>query len=164
MSFEESKQSGSPHHFLAKLVGGWIGTTKLWLEPDVLTDESPVQASFQLVLGGRFAMYLYQGSVEGEPQQGIFTFGYNTLSDQYEASWVDSFHNNTAIMFCVGSAKENGFYVLGGFPDPAGGPDWGWRTEVELLDNDHLVITAYNISPESDEAKATETRLTRVKK
>jgi len=164
MSFEESNQSGSPHHFLAQLVGGWIGTTKLWLEPDVLTDESPVQGSVQLVLGGRFALYLYTGSVEGEPQQGIFTFGYNTLSDQYEASWVDSWHNNTAIMFCVGSAKENGFLVLGGFPDPNGGPDWGWRTEVELVDEDHLVITAYNISPEGGEAKATESILTRVKK
>ncbi|HLO29470.1 MAG TPA: DUF1579 domain-containing protein [Anaerolineales bacterium] len=164
MTFEESRQSGSPHHFFTKLVGGWIGTTKLWLEPNVLTDESPVQGSVQLVLGGRFALYLYQGSVEGEPQQGIFTFGYNTLSDQYEASWVDSWHNNTAIMFCVGSEKEDGFSVLGSYPDPAGGPDWGWRTEVELVDTDHLVITAYNIEPEGGEAKATETRLTRVKK
>lgn len=164
MSFEGSSQSGSPHHFLARLVGGWVGTGKLWLEPDVLTDESPVQGNVQLVLGGRFALYLYQGSVEGEPQQGIFTFGYNTLSDQYEASWVDSFHNNTAIMFCAGSATENGFSVLGGFPDPNGGPDWGWRTEVGLLDENHLIITAYNILPDGLEARATEARLTRIKK
>jgi len=164
MSFEGSRQSGSPHHFLRQLVGGWIGTSKLWLEPDVLTDESPVQGSVQLILDGRFALYLYQGSVEGEPQYGLFTFGYNTISDQYEASWVDSWHNNTAIMFCVGSAKENGFYVLGSFPDPTGGPDWGWRTEVELVDADQMTITAYNIHPEGGEAKAIESKLTRVKK
>jgi hypothetical protein len=164
MTFEESKSSGSPHNFLAQLVGAWIGTTKLWVEPDVLTDESPVQGSIQLVLNGRFALYLYQGSVEDEPQQGIFTFGYNTLSDQYEASWVDSWHNNTAIMFCTGNAKANGFYVLGSYPDPTGGPDWGWRTEVELVNADHLIITAYNISPEGGEAKAAESNLTRVKK
>jgi len=164
MSFEGSRQSGSPHHFLRQLVGGWIGTTKLWVEPDVLTDESPVQGSVQLILGGRFALYLYQGSVEDEPQQGIFTFGYNTLSDQYEASWVDSWHNNTAIMFCVGASKGTGFSVISNYPDPTGGPDWGWRTEVELADADHLIITAYNISPEGDEAKATESKLTRIKK
>lgn len=164
MSFEESKLSGSPHTFLARLVGGWLGITKLWLEPGVLSDESPVQGSIQLVLDGRFALYLYQGSVEGEPQHGMFTFGYNTILDQFEASWVDSFHNNTAIMFCVGQPGENGFEVLGHYPSPTGGPDWGWRTEVELLDADHLAITAYNISPEGDEAKAAESRLTRVKK
>ena len=164
MTFEGFKLSGSPHHFFAQLVGGWIGTTKLWVEPEVLTDESPVQGSIHLVLEGRFAIYLYQGSIEGEPQHGMFIFGYNTTLDRYEASWVDSFHNNTAIMFCVGAPKENGFFVLGQYPDPTGGPDWSWRTEVELEDKDHLTIMAYNIDPEGGEAKAAETKLTRVKK
>ena len=162
MTFERS--SGSPHHFLARLAGGWTGTSRLWLEPDTLTDESPVVGTIQLILDGRFALYLYQGSIQGEVQHGLFAFGYNTLLDRYEASWVDSWHNNTALMFCTGNLTGNGFFVLGSYPDPNGGPDWGWRTEVELVDNDHLVITAYNIPPEGGEATATEARLTRVKK
>ena len=162
MTFPQA--SGSPHHILASLAGGWTGTSKLWLEPGKLADESPVLGTVTLVLEGRFAIYLYQGSIEGEPQHGMFTFGYNTTLEQYEASWLDSFHSNTAIMFCVGSARENGFSVLGSYPDPNGGPDWGWRTVVELLDKDHLVISAYNITPEGEEVKATEAMLTRVKK
>ena len=162
MSFPQS--SGSPHHFLARLAGGWTGKSKLWLEPDKLADESPVVGTIQLVLDGRFALYLYQGSIKGEVQHGMFMVGYNTLTDQYEASWVDSFHTNTAIMFCTGNVTESGFFVLGSYPDPNGGPDWDWRTEVELLDNDHLIISAYNITPEGEEVQATEARLTRVKK
>ena len=164
MNFENSKLAGSPHHFLARLAGGWTGTTKLWIESDVLADESPVQGSIQLVLDGRFALYLYQGSVEGKPQHGIFTFGYNTQLKRYEASWVDGWHNNTAIMFCTGDAMENGFQVSGSYPDPSSGPDWGWRTEVILEDINHLTITAYNISPAGSEAKATESKLTRIRK
>jgi hypothetical protein len=160
MTFEKS--SGSPHHLLAKLAGHWQGTSKLWLEPETLAGESPIVGTIQLVLDGRFALFLYQSSIEGEAQQGIFTFGYNTLLDRYEVSWVDSFHNNTAIMFCTGDAKGNGFFVLGSYPDPSGGPDWGWRTEVELIDNDHLVITAYNIIPDGSESKATEMNLVRI--
>lgn len=162
MPFAQS--AGSPHRFLARLAGGWAGTSRLWLEPEVLTGEWPMIGNIQLVLDGRFALFLYQSAVEDEPQHGMFTFGYNTLTDQFEASWVDSFHNNTAIMFCVGIPTESGFSVLGSYPDPSGGPDWGWRTVVELLDNDHLLITAYNIHPEGGEARATEARLTRVKK
>ena len=159
-----NKQSGSPHHFLSLLAGGWTGPSKLWLEPDKLAGEAPMVGNIQLILDGRFALFLYQSVIEGEAQHGMFTFGYNTQTDQYEASWVDSFHTNTAIMFCTGNETENGFSVLGSYPDPTGGPDWGWRTEVELIDNDHLNIIAYNLDPEGGEAKATEATLTRVKK
>jgi hypothetical protein len=158
MTFD--KTLGSPHHFFMRLAGNWRGTSKLWLEPGKLADESPVVVTIQLVLEGRFA--LYQGSIEGEPQHGMFTFGYNTTLEQFETSWVDSFHTGTAIMFCTGAEKENGFSVTGSYPDPTGGPDWEWRTEVELL-GDELFITAYNITPEGEEAKATETILKRVK-
>lgn len=158
-----SHENSTPHHFLARLAGNWRGTSKLWLEPGKLADESSMVATIQLLLEGRFALYLYQGSIEGEPQHGMFTFGYNTALEQFEASWVDSFHTSTGIMFCTGAAGENGFSVTGSYPDPTGGPDWGWRTEVELLD-DELTITAYNIAPEGEEAKATEAKLTRIKK
>lgn len=153
----------SPHSFLAQLVGGWAGKTLTWPEPEGTPRQAPTQGSIQLLLEGRFALYLYQTSIEAQPQHGLFVFGYNTTLDRWEASWIDSFYNNTAIMFCVGNQVQQGFAVIGSHPDPTGGPDWSWRTEVKLIDHDHLVITAYNMSPEGAEARAVETQLTRVK-
>jgi hypothetical protein len=159
-----SHLNSTPHLFFANLAGNWTGKSKLWMEPGKLADESSVVATVQLLLEGRYALYLYQGSIEGEPQHGMFTFGYNITLEQFEASWVDSFHTGTGIMFCIGAEKENGFAVTGNYPDPTGGPDWGWRTEVELVDLNHLTITAYNITPEGEEVKAVETKLTKGKK
>jgi len=157
-------QSSTPHHFFAQLAGNWQGTSKLWLEPGKLAGESPIVGTIQLLLDGRFALFLYQSSIDGEAQHGMFTFGFNTTLEQYEASWVDSYHNNTAIMFCTGNEKGKGFSVTGSYPSADGGPDWGWRTEVELSDKDHLIITAYNISPEGGEAKVVESKLIKVLK
>lgn len=156
-------ESTTPHHFLSQLAGNWRGVSKLWLEPGKLADESPMAATIQLLLEGRFALYLYQGSIEGEAQHGMFTFGYNTMLEQFETSWVDSFHTGTAIMFCTGKEAENGFFVTGSYPDPTGGPDWSWRTEVQL-NGDTLTITAYNITPEGEEYKSTEATLKRMEK
>ena len=155
-------ENPSPHHLLASLAGNWHGTSKLWLEPDKLTNEAPVAGTVQLILDGRFALFLYQSFIEGEAQHGMFTFGYNTLLNRYETSWLDSFHNNTAIMFCTGHEKENGFFVLGNYPDPSGGPDWGWRTEVQFIDINNFSITAFNVHPEGAEARAIEFILARV--
>ncbi len=163
MASEENRLAGTPHQFLAQLVGGWAGKTLTWLEPEGVPRQAKTQGSVQLVLDGRFAIYLYQTSMEAQPQHGLFTFGYNTTLDRWEASWIDSFHNNTAIMFCIGQQKGNGFFVLGSYPDPTGGPDWSWRTEVELLDQDRLLIRAFNISPEGAESRTVETQLNRVK-
>jgi hypothetical protein len=160
---ESIGRSSTPHHFLAQLAGAWTGSSLTWMDPNEAPHQSPVQGSIQLILEGRFALYLYQYVLMGEPHHGLFTFGFNTVSNRYEASWVDSFHNNTAIMFCSGEAREHGFAVLGSYPDPSGGPPWGWRTEVFHGGRDELIVTAYNIDPEAVETKAVETRLARGK-
>ncbi len=144
-------------------MGGWAGQTLTWLEPEGVPQRAQTQGSFQLILDGRFVLYLYQTATDAQPQHGLFTFGYNTTLDRWEASWIDSYHNNTAIMFCTGAGKGDGFFVLGSYPDPDGGPDWTWRTELSFPDRDHLVLTAFNISPEGSESKAVETQLHRIK-
>ena len=162
MSFTNSTPPDSPHHLLASMAGGWTGNIQNWFDPKTPPIEAPIKGSIQLILGGRFAIYMYESRMDDEPQQGMFTFGYNTSLERCEASWMDNIHNSTAIMFCTGELiPPNGFWVLGSYADPSGGPDWDWRTELEVTDANHLTMRAYNISPDGSETLAIQTNLTR---
>ncbi len=157
----QSKASGGPHHQLALMAGRWSGVTRTWFEPGELSDESPSQGTMRLVMGGRFLLWEYHGSLDGEPIQGLALIGYDVTASRFEMAWADTWHMGSAVMFCQGPTRGERPEVLGFYPDPGGGPDWGWRTEFVLESPDRLTITATNISPEGQEARAIETVYTR---
>lgn len=157
----------SPHALLAALEGDWAGTTRTWFTPDELADESEWRGSIRLALDGKYAVHEYKGEIQGRELAGMAVFGYDKTRRRFEASWIDSFHSNTAILFSTGGEWREGdssgaFSVLTSYPDGQGGPDWGWRTEVRIVNEDAIVISHFNILPTGEEALAVETRYFRV--
>lgn len=161
----KSRESGA-HNLLAQMVGAWEGTAKTWFEPDKLADESPNSGTIRAVLDGTFVIHEYTSSMQSKPLSGIATFGYYLMEKKWQMAWVDTFHMGTGILLSESAPAEasgSKFSVLGHYGDGAGGPNWGWRTQVEVASRNDLIITHYNITPQGEEAKAVEIRYRRKK-
>ncbi|WP_192821058.1 DUF1579 domain-containing protein [Rufibacter sp. LB8] len=155
---ETSKTTGA-HAQLARLEGTWEGTASVWFDPSKVEDESPVKGTIKPLMDGKYMLHEYQGSFGGKPITGMALIGYNLDTQKYQCAWVDSFHTGTAIMFSEGQKAAKELSVTGSYAyvTPETEQHWGWRTTIEFNNNQELVLTAYNTSPDGEEAKATET-------
>ncbi|HZF16847.1 MAG TPA: DUF1579 family protein [Steroidobacteraceae bacterium] len=150
-------QDGKPmtgEQVLKSLIGKWEGNCRTWFVPDKIEDESKVTGEFASVLDGGYVRHVYTGSMHGKPRRGEELLVFNAATKTFQASWIDSFHTRTMILFSEGAGTARGFSVRGDYSVGEKEPKWGWRTEYTLVDEDHLTITSYNIIPKGSKYPA----------
>ncbi|HRE41739.1 MAG TPA: DUF1579 family protein [Ignavibacteria bacterium] len=163
---EESKKNGI-HSKLLKMTGNWKGSYKLWLEPDADAMESEVSGTIKPIMKDMFILHEYENKIEDQDVYGMAIYGCFLKHNELQSAWVDTFHNGTSIMYSKAKNKNDEYDVLGHYTGADENDLWGWRTTIEMPDDNSLLITMYNVFPEMDgnpsfEAKAVEFNYKRV--
>jgi hypothetical protein len=138
----------------AGLEGAWSGTYKLWLGPHAPEASSATHATVRYIGDARFLVYDYDWSYEGERHEGSMMLG-RDAEGAHHMAWADTFHTAEGVMFSTGEGAQVTVLTSYGPPDQ----QWGWRTEFRA-DGDQFVVTAFNITPDGTEIKATEASYT----
>ncbi|HEV8608625.1 MAG TPA: DUF1579 family protein [Thermoanaerobaculia bacterium] len=141
---------------LIGLTGRWRGKYRLIVEPDQPARESESTAVVAPLAGGRFARIDYVWGDRDKPEDGSILFGRDRTRGVVTALWVDSWHMRDKVMTCEGQSADAGsLEVRGSYAAPPG-PDWGWRTVIEIAEEDSLRMLMYNVSPDGKEDLAVE--------
>ena len=142
-----------PHRAFAPLAGSFRGKTKLWLDPSKPPEESPIDLSAEVILGGRWLRLSYRSFAFGGPHAGQMLLGFHKDAGDHELAWVDSSHTGSSIMWCTGKRREDGVIdVLGSYTGD--GERWGWRTLIRSTGKNALLIEALNVTPQGEEQRA----------
>ena len=135
---------------LSSAIGTWQGTKKLWIhDPD-----APALCDTEVVVSADRVSYTW--SFQGEPQSG--TIELSKEGDRVRAQWTDTWHSPET-MASEGTDTDGRIVVTGAYA-AGDGPDWSWRTELDLSTPGGFGLKMFNIMPTGEERIAVHMELT----
>ena len=137
--------------FIHTAKGSWQGTSRLhlsFLPPEERITESNSSLKIETDERENFVTLTYYWYHEGQRQQGTILLCGSSENKNLQMSWVDSWHQNFAIMNLEGSDTAAQYIQAKG--NYSGGDEiWGWSIRLELQ-GDNLILSMDNHSPNGE--------------
>lgn len=105
-AMEKYATPGPEHAKLKALAGSWDVKVTFWMDPKAKPEEFTGKTEFKSLLGDRYIMQEFSGTVMGMPFNGIGLVGYNNALKKYEQVWIDSM--STGFITGAGAADKEG--------------------------------------------------------
>jgi hypothetical protein len=161
----ELARPGESHRVLDPLVGEFQAVTSSYMEPGAPPETSEGVMRNRWILGGRFILSEYTGSVLGMPFEGLGLLGYDNSKERFVGTWVDSM--GTLIMpVSEGTLADDGktITLYREMVDPVLGQAARMREVTTLHDQDHHTFEMFSTGTDGREVLTLKTEYTRVGK
>lgn len=151
--YAEMSKPGPEHKLLEPFVGEWNVKAKFWMDPSAPAEESTATAKTEWIMDGRYQRMKYEGDFMGNRFNGESISGYNKVTGEYFATWIDSM--STGMSTSRGSASSDGktFTYHGEYDDPMTGGKMKSREVIQVHSNDRFTMTGYQLKDDGTEFK-----------
>jgi hypothetical protein len=154
---------GEMHKMMAMVEGEWTTDGKMWMDPKGQPVASKGEASYKMILGGRYQESTFRGDMMGMPFEGKGLMAYDNLKKQFENTWVDNM--SSGIMKTEGTYDPGTktYNMSGKMVDPMSGKECKMRETLKIVDNDTHVMSMYVTMGDNPEYKTMELTFKRKK-
>lgn len=134
------------------LTGNWNTETTVWADPKQPPMTSKGTAKFDPIMGARFIRETCESDMGGQKFVGEGLFCFNSVSKEYESSWIDN--SATGIMLSGGKKDAKGDLVFTGqYEDSMTGQKTTGKTVLHHEGRDKMTVTMYNVASGGSETK-----------
>jgi len=144
---------GPEHAELAKMVGEWDTTIKMFWGPE--PTESKGTATFKMILGGRYLVQEAKSpDMGGMPFEGHGMVGFDNGKKMYHSTWYDSM--GTGVMVGTGTETDGVVTMKSTMYEPMAGMEVTTTEKSWHVDADTHMFEMYMPGPDGKEAKVME--------
>lgn len=140
---------GEPHQFLAKMVGTWEFTTKMWQQPGAEAETSTGTSTMKSIMDGRYVVEHLDSTFSGQSFKGMGITGYDNIKKVFQSIWIDNM--GTGILTSEGTCDGDVCTYHGEAPDVLQGKWKKIRSVGRHLSDDEMVFEMYDTGPDGKE-------------
>lgn len=160
-AWEQAGTPGEQHAMLERMAGSWDLEVRMWMDPSAEPTTSSATAERRMVMDGRFLEEETSGSFMDAPFEGYALTGYNNVTGEFEATWID---NHSTIIFISRGELDpdgDGLVFRGTYSDPVTGSEKESRMVLRREGDDREVHEMFEPGPNGEEMKTMEIVYTR---
>ena len=133
--------------------GTFKAEVKSWMQPGDGPAMSEGISVNTMILGGRFLMQDYKGSIDmgghSMPFEGHGLTGFDNMSEKYQSVWMDNF--GTVMVYMSGTMKGNKMTLTGTYTDPMSGGESMMQGITTVKNDDIHIYEMWTTHGDSDE-------------
>lgn len=151
--WDDFKTPGDMHKWMEKTNGTWEGDISTWMDPSAPPEKTKGTIVQTSILGGRYVVGKYSGTIFGQKTEGQSTMAYDNGKKLFVSTWIDNQGTGIVFMSGVFDEKTKTLNLNGYQTDPMTGKDSNVREELTIIDDDSYTMTMFGTGMDGKEMK-----------